>query len=72
MPWMGFVKSKTNKMDIKKTENKVEISVTASDVESAIRQFICTCHPELAIGWTIDPQVKYNLGVQTYIAIKGD
>lgn len=31
------------------------IQLTASDVESAIRQFICNCHPQFAKGFVVNP-----------------
>lgn len=33
-----------------------EVGLTPADVESAIRHFICTCHPELAREHVINPQ----------------
>lgn len=39
----------------KQSENAVLIKLTQQDVESAIRQFICTCHEEYSTGWLIDP-----------------
>jgi len=41
-------------------ENKqsVNVKVLPSDVESAVRQFICTCHPEFATNWLIDASEK--------------
>lgn len=38
----------------------VDVVLTPEDVESAVRQFICTCYPEYTIGWLINP--KYDLG----------
>jgi hypothetical protein len=32
----------------------VKLELEASDVESAIRHFICACHPELASGYVIE------------------
>ena len=32
----------------------VEISLTANDVDSAVMQFICACHPEFARGFAIN------------------
>jgi hypothetical protein len=60
-------------MDIEKTNDKnVEIKVSSSDVESAVRQFICSCHPELATGWVINPKTEYKLGFMMYSATKND
>jgi hypothetical protein len=36
----------------------VEVGMFPEDVESAIRHFICTCHPELATGFLINPWDK--------------
>lgn len=41
----------------------VEIVLTPNDVESAIRQFICTCKPEFNTKWILDS--KYS--VQTVV-----
>ena len=40
-----------------KAKNK-EISLTEDEINSAIRQFICTCYPELSKGHLINPDVK--------------
>lgn len=40
---------------VKKDGIKTLFKLDASDIESAIRQFICTCHPEYNEGYTIDP-----------------
>jgi len=36
-------------------DGRVEIGLQPAEVESAIRQFICTCHPKIAYGFVIDP-----------------
>jgi hypothetical protein len=38
---------------IKRTKKGARISLTASDVDSAVMQFICACHPEFARGYSI-------------------
>lgn len=35
-------------------DESVKITLTKSDVESAIRDFVCHCHPEYAVGYTIE------------------
>lgn len=35
--------------------NEHHISLSEADVESALMQFICSCHPEYARGWIISP-----------------
>lgn len=37
------------------TKTGAIISLSSDDVESAIRHFICECHPEFATGHVIDP-----------------
>lgn len=37
-----------------------EISITESDIESAVRQFICTCHPKFKQGYVINPKIKLD------------
>lgn len=54
----------------KESEQSVNVVLTPSDVESAVRQFICTCHPEYAKGWAIDAQ--YPLGTALMHMTKGD
>ena len=41
-------------------EHSIDIILTPNDVESAVRQFVTTCYPELAKDWIINP--KYNVG----------
>ncbi len=31
------------------------VQLTKEDVESAIRAFICECHPELKVGFIVNP-----------------
>lgn len=58
-------------MDIMKyNEDAVDIVLTPEDVESAVRQFICTTKPEYAKGWIINP--KYNLGAVIFALTKND
>jgi len=55
---------------LKHNENAADIVLLPSDVESAVRQFICTCHPEYAQNWILN--VKYNVGAVIFAATKGD
>lgn len=56
-------------MEIQKyNEQAVDIVLYPQDVESAIRQFICTCHPEYAKDWILNP--KYNLGTVLFAGTK--
>lgn len=56
-------------MEINKTsEQSAEILLTPSDVESALMQFICTCHPEYVTGWLLN--TKYNLATSIMVATK--
>lgn len=45
---------------IKENDTSVNVVLTPSDVENAIRQFICACNPEYSKDWIIDAQ--YPLG----------
>ena len=36
-------------------EDNCAISLIESDVESAIREYICACHPEFRTGYIINP-----------------
>jgi len=54
----------------KHNEQAIEVVLTPSDVESAVRQFICTCHPEFATNWILNP--KYNLGAVLFAGTKVD
>lgn len=40
-------------------ENNKEtiVQLESSDIESAIRQFICSCYPELALGYVCNPEM---------------
>jgi len=42
--------------------------LTPKEVESAVRQFICTCYPEYAIGWALD--AKFNVGSVVFVGTK--
>jgi hypothetical protein len=42
-------------MEKSSEESKKTFKLDTRDVESAIRQFICTCHPEVAKGYVINP-----------------
>jgi len=41
-------------------DQSCDIVLTPEDVESAVRQFICNCHPEFEKEWIIN--AKYNTG----------
>ncbi len=41
-------------MKIKRTKKGAKISLTASDVDSAVMQFVCSCHPEFARGYSLN------------------
>lgn len=46
---------------MKRIENQdgtITFELSPSDIESAIRSFICTCHPDLSSGWIVDPQTN--------------
>lgn len=50
---------------IRNGQNELEVKLTPQDVESAIRQFICICQPELSKGWTLNadsiiPELKFK------------
>jgi hypothetical protein len=32
----------------------LKIALDASDVESAVRQFVCACYPDLAVGYAVE------------------
>ena len=58
-------------MDIfKENETAIQVIVYPEDVESAIRQFICTCYPEYDKNWLLNP--KYQLGTIIFAGTKGD
>lgn len=46
------------------TTTIVKIKINKDDIESAIRQFVCACYPELAEGYVID----VNLGAELVVA----
>jgi len=52
----------------KSNEQATEIILYPSDVESAIRQFICDSHPEYAKDWILNP--KYNIGTVIFAGTK--
>lgn len=54
----------------KNGEMSADIVLTPEDVESAVRQFICTCNPEYSKNWIINP--KYNLGSVVMALTEGD
>lgn len=48
-------------MEITKENHQAHIiTLMPEDVESAVRQFICTCYPEYAKDWILNP--KLNIG----------
>lgn len=55
---------------LKYNEQAIDVVLTPEDVESAVRQFICICHPEYATNWILNP--KYNLGAVLFDGTKGD
>ena len=58
-------------MDLLKfNKDSVDIVLTPEDVESAVRQFICTCHPEYSKNWILNP--KYNIGSVVFALTQGD
>ena len=36
-----------------KTDGNVIVTLDPKDLESAVRQFVCACYPELGKGWVI-------------------
>lgn len=58
-------------MDILKyNEQSADIVLTPEEVESAVRQFICVCHPEYDKNWIINP--KYQIGSVVMALTEGD
>lgn len=55
---------------LKYNDDAVDVLLTPADVESAVRQFICTCRPEFSVNWILNP--KYNLGSIVFAGTKGD
>jgi len=37
-------------------DGRIAFEVTEADIESAVRMFICACHPETVAGFVINPQ----------------
>jgi hypothetical protein len=54
----------------KEGDSAIKAVLTPEDVESAVRQFICTCRPEFATNWLLNP--TYNLGTVLFSGTKGD
>ncbi len=52
----------------RESENAVEVVLRPEDVESAVRQFICTTNPEFDKGWLLNP--KYNVGTVLFAGTK--
>ena len=48
-------------MEIHPTKTGAIIHLKPADVESAIRQFIVACHPELGAGHVVDPVIGQNV-----------
>lgn len=56
-------------MDIQKyNEQAIDIILSPEEVESAVRQFICTCKPEYAKDWILN--AKYNTGAVIFAGTK--
>ncbi len=57
---------------IRSGENNVVIfTLNDSDIESAIRQFICSCHPDMATGYVVNPTGDERIKVDCqYVAEK--
>ena len=55
-------------MKIKRTKTGAEISLTAKDVDSAVMQFVCSCHPEFARGYSISTLNTGTLTVEALLA----
>ena len=55
-------------MEIERTKTGAEISLTANDVDSAVMQFVCTCHPEFARGYNINTLNAAPLTVEVLLA----
>ena len=61
-------------MKIRRTKKGAKISLTANDVDSAVMQFICSCHPEFARGYsinTLDAQPATAEAILVHIAKRG-
>jgi len=54
----------------KNNEQSIDVILQPSDVESAVRQFICSCHPEYAQNWILN--AKYNLGTVLFAGTTDD
>jgi hypothetical protein len=54
----------------KEGDSAAKMVLYPEDVESAVRQFICTCHPEFSQGWILNPY--YNVGTVLFAGTKGD
>jgi len=55
---------------LKFNDQSADVILTPEDVESAVRQFICDCHPEYKTNWILNP--KYNIGSVVFALTKGD
>jgi len=55
-------------MKIERTKTGAEISLTANDVDSAVMQFVCSCHPEFARGYSINTLNTGPLTVEALLA----
>lgn len=54
----------------KENDQAIVALLSPQDVESAVRQFICTCRPEYAKDWILNP--KYSIGSVVFAGTKGD
>lgn len=52
----------------KENDQAIVALLSPQDVESAVRQFICTCHPEYAKDWLLNP--KYSIGSVIFAGTK--
>ena len=55
-------------MKIERTKTGAEISLTANDVDSAVMQFVCSCHPEFSRGYSINTLNTGPLTVEALLA----
>jgi hypothetical protein len=53
---------------LKYSTETIDIVLTPADVESAVRQFIVTCHPEYSKDWILN--AKYNTGTVVFAGTK--
>lgn len=51
-------------MQILETNTGALIQMDAGDVESAIRHFICACHPKFSAGFVVNPVAGHEIFLQ--------